>query len=207
MSRLPVAANSGNEGALQKRNGEGAINTPLTILHLTAPGPVGGLERVVAALAAGQRNLGHRVHVATVLGPGESTSHPLVAELRAAGVTVEPIEVAGRAYLRERAAIAALCRRIAPNIAHTHGYRTDVIHSGVARRLGIPLVSTVHGFTGGGLEESFLRAAARARLPEIRRRHRGVEAPGGASRGPWRSAHPGALCPQRLGTGGGAFGP
>ena len=33
---------------------------------------------------------------------------------------------------------------------HTHGYRPDVLHSGVARRLGIPVVTTLHGFTSGG---------------------------------------------------------
>jgi glycosyltransferase involved in cell wall biosynthesis len=30
---------------------------------------------------------------------------------------------------------------------HTHGYRSDVIDGGVARRAGIPVLTTVHGFT------------------------------------------------------------
>jgi len=33
---------------------------------------------------------------------------------------------------------------------HTHGYRADVLASGIARRLGVRAVTTVHGFTGGG---------------------------------------------------------
>jgi glycosyltransferase involved in cell wall biosynthesis len=55
-----------------------------------------------------------------------------------------------RAYSRERAAIAVLCSRLRPDIVHTHGYRADVIDSGVARRSRVPTVTTVHGFTGTG---------------------------------------------------------
>jgi len=32
---------------------------------------------------------------------------------------------------------------------HTHGYRPDVVDAAAARRLGIPTVTTVHGFTRG----------------------------------------------------------
>jgi glycosyltransferase involved in cell wall biosynthesis len=38
---------------------------------------------------------------------------------------------------------------------HTHGYRCDVADSGIARRFGIPTVTTVHGFTGGGPKNRF----------------------------------------------------
>jgi glycosyltransferase involved in cell wall biosynthesis len=55
-----------------------------------------------------------------------------------------------RAYGRERAGIADVCARIRPDVVHTHGYRTDVIDSGVARRRKIPTITTVHGFTGIG---------------------------------------------------------
>ena len=56
----------------------------------------------------------------------------------------------GRAYLRERAAIARLLREVRPDVVHTHGYRPDVLDAGVARGQGIAVVTTVHGFTGGG---------------------------------------------------------
>jgi glycosyltransferase involved in cell wall biosynthesis len=42
-----------------------------------------------------------------------------------------------------------LGRRVRPGVVHTHGYRPDVVDAGPARRLGIPTVTTVHGFTGG----------------------------------------------------------
>jgi glycosyltransferase involved in cell wall biosynthesis len=32
-----------------------------------------------------------------------------------------------------------------PDVVHTHGERTDVLHIGAARKLGVPAVTTVHG--------------------------------------------------------------
>lgn len=121
----------------------------MSILHVLAAGDVGGLERVVRTLAAGQRAAEHRVTVAVVLDPVQ-TEHPFVRSLDGLDIETVPIRVAARSYLAERAAIADLCRRVRPDIVHTHGYRPDVVDSGVARRRGIATVTTVHGFTGGG---------------------------------------------------------
>jgi glycosyltransferase involved in cell wall biosynthesis len=122
----------------------------MVILHVVAPGQVGGLERVVRALAGGQVTAGHRVHVAVVLHGHEGERHPFVQALEGRGVEVVPVVVGARAYRKERRAIDAICRRLAPDVVHTHGYRPDVVDAGVARRRDIPTVSTAHGFTGGG---------------------------------------------------------
>jgi glycosyltransferase involved in cell wall biosynthesis len=42
-----------------------------------------------------------------------------------------------------------------PEVIHTHGYRPDVLHGSGLQRLGLPVVSTVHGFTGGGWKNRF----------------------------------------------------
>jgi len=121
----------------------------MRVLHIVAPGEIGGLERVVQLLAHGQARDGADVHVALVLEPG-SSNHALVASLAADdGITPHPIAVPGRAYLRERTAILDLTRRVRPDVVHTHGCRPDVVDATPARRLGIPTVTTVHGFTGG----------------------------------------------------------
>jgi len=52
--------------------------------------------------------------------------------------------------MRERAATLDLVRRLRPVVVHTHGYPPDLVDASAARRLGIPTVTTVHGFTGGG---------------------------------------------------------
>ena len=121
---------------------------------------------MVEALARGHAAAGHAVRVAAVLGPNERT-HPFVRSLETTGVEVEPLTLPGRAYARERSAIRAICRRFHPAVVHTHGARPDVVDSGIARDLGIPLVTTVHGFTGGGWKNRFyewlqLRAFRRA---------------------------------------------
>jgi glycosyltransferase involved in cell wall biosynthesis len=118
---------------------------PLVILHVLAPAQVGGLEQVVHALAVGHCAAGHRVCVAAVVSQ-DPAEHPFIENLRAEGVDVRVAQVSPRAYARERAFIRELCRELQPDVVHTHGYRPDVVDSGVARALGIGTVSTVHGF-------------------------------------------------------------
>jgi glycosyltransferase involved in cell wall biosynthesis len=72
-----------------------------------------------------------------------------VDALARALVTVHVRRFPGRSYIAERRAIASLCRTVAPDIVHTHGYRADVVDAGAARRMGVATVTTVHGFTGG----------------------------------------------------------
>ena len=139
------------------------VTPQLSILHIMAPGAAGGLETVVRLLAAGHARAGHSVHVAAVLdGGGEFAGE---AALRAAGVEVHRLALPGRAYVRERREVAALCRRVRPVAVHTHGSRPDVVDAGVARGLGHATVTTVHGFTGGDwrnrLYERLQRAAFR----------------------------------------------
>ena len=117
---------------------------PLSILHIANPGPVGGLERVLQALAIGQCRRGHRVRVALVVEPAQE-QHSLVDPLRAAGVEVEILRLPARAYLRERRLIRELCARFRPDVVHTHGYRPDLLDAGIARSMGVPTVTTVHG--------------------------------------------------------------
>jgi glycosyltransferase involved in cell wall biosynthesis len=134
---------------------------PLSILHVLAPAPAGGLERVVRALAAGQVKRGHRVAVAVVAEAG----HPFSAALAGTGVRLEPIVVPGRAYLRERAAVREIASRLDVHIIHTHGYRADVVDGGAVQSQAVHKVTTVHGFTGGGwrnrLYETLQRRAFR----------------------------------------------
>lgn len=120
----------------------------MLVLHVVAPAAIGGLERVVELLAVGQARRGDEVHVAAVVDD-MGAAEPVVQALTAGGVVTHRIVVRARAYWGERAAMRALCRRLRPHVVHTHGYRPDVLDAGVARRLGIPIVTTVHGFTAG----------------------------------------------------------
>ncbi|HEY8508902.1 MAG TPA: glycosyltransferase [Steroidobacteraceae bacterium] len=125
-----------------------AMGTPLAILHVTAPSEYGGLERVIGMLARGHARQGHHVHIAALL-PGFRGRHPFVDGFSDSSVLVHPIATHARNYPAQMRAIEALCRRVGPAVLHTHGYQADILAGRVARRLNIPVVSTVHGFTGG----------------------------------------------------------
>jgi glycosyltransferase involved in cell wall biosynthesis len=125
----------------------------VSVLHVLVPAPVGGLEAVVTALTLGARGSPVEAKVAAVLPSGQ-LDHPFLAPLRDAGVELHPIEVPRRGYLQERTRVAQLCLRLGPDVVHTHGYRADVLDAPGARRLGIPVVTTVHGFTGGDRKNS-----------------------------------------------------
>lgn len=118
----------------------------LSIAHVLAPNTTGGLESVVLALAVGQLHSGHTVRVIAVETLGTDSSS-FTSTLAAAGIEVLRLRVRGRGYLRERTAVAALCRRFRPDVVHTHGYRPDVVDGPAIRRLGIATVSTIHGLT------------------------------------------------------------
>jgi glycosyltransferase involved in cell wall biosynthesis len=126
----------------------------VSVLHILVPPPVGGSGTVVAALTLGSRGSAVEARVAAVIAP-RHTDHPFLASFRNAGVEVVTIEVPRRGYIQERAEVARLCGRLRPDVVHTHGYRADVVDAAVARCLGIPVVSTAHGFTGGDKKNRF----------------------------------------------------
>jgi glycosyltransferase involved in cell wall biosynthesis len=123
----------------------------LRILHVLAPSAVGGLERVVEALALGHAARGLDMHLAVILD-APHTRHPIFESFVDSAVELHPLSLPLRAYRRERAAIRGLIERLQPDVVHTHGYRPDVVDGGIPRRLGVPAVTTVHGFTGGDLK-------------------------------------------------------
>ncbi len=126
----------------------------MVIVHLVEPAEYGGRERVVQMLSQGLHSLGHEVHVIAVGSEAEALE-PFCSPLADSGVRTHTVVVPPRGYTRERAAIADLCGRLRPEVVHTHGYRPDVMHGGGLQRLGLPVVTTVHGFTGGGWKNRF----------------------------------------------------
>ena len=105
---------------------------------------MGGLESVLVGLALGLHRKGTGVTVATVV-KSDPDGNPVIRTLRDGGVSVYPILVPHRGYLRERRAVRRLLEAQRPDIVHTHGYRPDLLDSGIARGMGIPTVTTIHG--------------------------------------------------------------
>lgn len=119
------------------------------IAHVTAPGQFGGLERVVAGLASASASRGHRVVLVMTLEPGHSV--PAWAQaLEPHGVLLRPLAIANRDYLGERRAVRMVLRDVRAKVVHTHGYRSDVLSRAIAHGLGLPALSTAHGFASTG---------------------------------------------------------
>ncbi|MEO7040234.1 MAG: glycosyltransferase family 4 protein [Gemmatimonadaceae bacterium] len=137
-----------------------ALSTPLTILHLLAPAPVGGLETVVSMLARAQSRAGHRVIVAPTLS-AQDDGKGFLASLAGSRVEIIPLTVARRSYLRECRLIRKLCADKHVSVVHTHGYRSDIVGGMAGRSEGLPIVTTVHGFTGGSLKNRTFEALQR----------------------------------------------
>lgn len=124
------------------------------ILHVLAPAPFGGLERVVQDLSGAQGRAGHRVLVAAV-GQAKGEVEPFLDSLESVHVEGEALLVPPRGYRAERRRLREISRAWGAEIFHTHGYRPDVVDGGIGRRMGLGTVTTVHGFTGGGLRNRF----------------------------------------------------
>lgn len=146
--------------ALVPSNDRPPAVAPLCIAHLAAPGEVGGLERVLVALATGQAAAGHRVRAVLVLDHADAAAR-LVAELRDGGVGVDRVVVPHRAYLAERREVGVRLRAFGARVVHSHGYRADLVDAPAARAMGARTVTTVHGFTGGGWRNRLYEAAQR----------------------------------------------
>jgi glycosyltransferase involved in cell wall biosynthesis len=126
----------------------------LKVFHLLAPARFGGLERVVQSLVIGQKGIGHDVGVIMLLESGV-TEPSLAAELDAADIPVIRIVRPARAFRSQRAAIMEICRRVTPDVIHTHGYLPDVLAASLGKKFPVARASTVHGFTGGGWRNRF----------------------------------------------------
>ena len=124
------------------------------VVHVIAPSPMGGAERVVRLLAGAQYRRFRSSSVVALLDP--SGPEPgLVESLREAGVPTVSVRSRHRGYLTEIRQIAGVIRREDARILHCHGYRADVLGFAAARLTNAPVVSTAHGFTGGNAKNRF----------------------------------------------------
>ena len=122
----------------------------MRIVHVAAPAPIGGLEFVLGALARGQSEGGHDVSIVAVSNDS-MTRGAVEGAFSDVGVDVHIIATRPRQYISEYRQTRAVFRYLAPDVVHTHGYRSDFIGGRAARSLGCPCVTTCHGFGHGSI--------------------------------------------------------
>jgi glycosyltransferase involved in cell wall biosynthesis len=126
---------------------------PPRVAHIIAPARVGGAEAVVRALASAARERGRESWIAALLDDG--AGHPFVEQARAEGTRVIEVRRGRRRYLAEARALGEALREQGADLVHTHVYHADGVGYLAARRARLPVVSTLHGYTGGALHNRF----------------------------------------------------
>lgn len=136
----------------------------MRVLHLRASGGIYGAERVIATLAAEQARLGIDPHVACLEPRGGG---PFRAALARSGIAAHGVPDRGGLDGAGIARLVALVRGLAPDVLHSHGYKTDVVAALLAPALRRPcLVATNHNWTG---ETAALRVYERLDALALRR--------------------------------------
>jgi len=122
------------------------------IVHVIAPENLGGAESVVRRFAEIAFREGRDITVIAIV-PDDMES-PFMNILKNQGIPVVQIRCRRRHYIAEINTLAEVIKNIKPEIIHTHLYHADVIGYFAAMKCGLPIVSTVHGFTGSGIKSS-----------------------------------------------------
>ncbi len=117
-------------------------------MQVVAPGAIGGVETVITELLSAAEVAGTPAISAALIPPGSALPQAF-EQLAAGGATVVCVDAPHRRYVSHYRAIVALLREQRATIVHSHGYHADVLCRFAARAVGIPHVSTLHGFVGG----------------------------------------------------------
>jgi glycosyltransferase involved in cell wall biosynthesis len=135
------------------------------VCHITHDLGDGGAERLLIELAEVAPTVGLEIVVVSLL-PNDGQHH--AAALRAMGVTVRTAGLGGQWDPRGFTRAARIVRDLDPAVIHSHQKQADLVAAYVARRLGRPLVSTLHRIedeaTGMDRVKRRLAALARTRV-------------------------------------------
>ena len=114
---------------------------PLRACHVIhALGP-GGAERSLVALAAAAEGVGLDMSVVALTAASDDR---YVRRLASEGVEVVELDVRGRWDVRALSKAGGAVRELAPDVVHTHLKHADIVGGHAARRLGLPMISTLH---------------------------------------------------------------
>lgn len=123
--------------------------TPLRVALLATVVDFGGIERVLLSLV---RNMTPEVQFFPVLFTREGVGEKLFLEsLRELGVAHQafPLNTSRFKYhnpLRNIGETIDIARKRQFDIIHSHGYRANMVGFAAAKRLGLPIVATCHGY-------------------------------------------------------------
>lgn len=124
------------------------------IVQVIAPGQLGGLETVVGQLLRQAKTNGLPMSCIALLGDVDEIP-PDLAALGEVGISVLRLRAGNRRYLAQLRDLVTALKTLGATIVHTHGVHTDVLGGRAAHILGLPHVTTLHGFIGGSIKSRF----------------------------------------------------
>src|SRR5262249_24104084 len=102
---------------------------------------------------------GHEASVVFLGMDRPEGGHPFADALGRFGVEVDFVSRSRFPYGGERAGLESVLSRRRVAVLNTHGSRPAILAGSVARRLKVPLVSTVHGITVLGFKSQLMHRA------------------------------------------------
>jgi glycosyltransferase involved in cell wall biosynthesis len=117
------------------------------ILHLIHSEGVYGAELILLYLAREQQQRGHEPFVGSIRDPGTNQT-PFEALAHSWGLPVVPIRIAPRPTPGVVRSLLRSVREVAPDVLHSHGYKSNILLGPLPRRLRGPMLTTLHGWTG-----------------------------------------------------------
>lgn len=135
----------------------------LHVCHLIHSLGSGGAEQLLVEFAEAARHIGLETTVVSLMDTGGSRN---ADRLRSAGARVISMGLGSRWDLRALFRAEAVLQEIRPDVLQTHLKHADLVGSWAARRLSIPMVSTLHRIEkgGGAVERLKQKAGGYARL-------------------------------------------
>ena len=156
----PVTAPTGGPRSRGRGDGRSVTRSPhgrTRVLHVHKVSGIGGAERHLLDLLPALARAGVEVHVCSLTADGAA---PFLRRLREAGVVPVTVRAGPDLNPWAMAQVARRVRTIRPHVVHTHLVHGDLHGQPVARALGIPAVSSVHG-TPAFYRRRLLRQAGR----------------------------------------------
>lgn len=117
----------------------------IRVLHLNSPLGVAGAERVLLTYVD-HHGRSMEIHLASFLNH-KRMSNSFTSEIESRNLSFHKVPLAGLGIIGPIIETVRLIKEKGINIVHSHGYRADVIGLIAAAWTGVPIVSTLHGWT------------------------------------------------------------
>lgn len=135
----------------------------MKVAHFISSNGLFGAEKVMLSLAIAMKSRGVSSWI-FALNNKHNPHLEVIEEAKKASVLCRAIESKGRFDLSVVSRMAALLKENDIDVLHTHNYKSNLLGLLAAKKAGIPIVATLHGYLGENRKVLFYEAIDRAIL-------------------------------------------